>query len=133
MPAITAFYAALLAVVLVWLSLRVIRLRRGIRVPIGAGGDRLLERAQRAQANFTEYVPLALLLIAFGEMLGAWPLVVHVLGLALFTGRIVHGIGIAREPEDFRFRVAGMQLTINTLIASALITGFLSLRAMTGL
>ncbi len=119
-PTITPIYAALLALLLVWLSLRVIRVRRGAKVAIGSGGNAALERAQRAQANLTEYAPLTLLLIAFIEGMGAWSVIVHGFGIALVAGRIIHARGIIQEPETFRYRVIGMQLTINTLIGAAL-------------
>ena len=119
-PAVTAFHAGLLGLLLVWLSLRVIRLRRGAKVAIGSGGNRLLERAQRAQANFAEYVPMTLLLMGLSEMLGAWPPLLHGFGVALLAGRVLHGVGIAREPEDLRYRIAGMRITLNVLIAASL-------------
>ena len=119
MPA-TALWAALLAPVLVWLSLRTIRARRRSRVPLGTGGDAALERAMRAQANFTEYVPFALVLMALGEAGGAPGWVIHATGATLLAGRIAHGAGIIREPEDFRFRVGGMAATFSAIIAAAL-------------
>jgi uncharacterized protein len=61
----TALWAALLAPVCLWLSMRVIGQRRRARIAIGTGGDPALERAMRAQANFAEYVPFALVLMAW--------------------------------------------------------------------
>jgi uncharacterized membrane protein YecN with MAPEG domain len=116
----TAFWAALLAPVCLWLSVRVIRLRRGARVPIGTGGDAALERAMRAQANFAEYVPFALVLLALAESGGTPGWVIHPLGAALLAGRIAHGIGIVRQPEDFRFRVGGMMATFTVIGCAAL-------------
>ncbi len=66
---ITAFYAALLAVLFLVLSFRVIGVRRGQRVEIGDGGDKELLRRMRVHANFAEYVPLALVLLALAEVL----------------------------------------------------------------
>jgi uncharacterized protein len=60
---ITAFYAALLAPLFILLAVRVIRQRRGARVAIGDGGDKLLLRRMRVHANFAEYVPFALVLM----------------------------------------------------------------------
>ena len=110
MPA-TALWGALLAPVCLWLSLRVIGLRRRGRVPLGTGGDAALERAIRAQANFVEYAPFALLLMALAEA-GATPgWLLHPMGAALLAGRVAHGWGIVRTPEDFRFRIFGMMST----------------------
>ena len=116
----TAFWAALLAPVYLWLSVRVIRLRRGAGVSIGTGGDAALERAMRAQANFAEYVPFALVLLALAEAGGTPGWIIHPLGAALPAGRIAHGMGIVRQPEDFRFRVGGMVATFSVIACAAL-------------
>lgn len=89
----TAFWAALLAPVCLWLSLRVIGLRRRLKVGIGTGGQPAIERAMRAQANFAEYVPFALLLLALAEAGGAPAAIIHALGATLLAGRAAHGWG----------------------------------------
>jgi uncharacterized membrane protein YecN with MAPEG domain len=116
----TAFWAALLAPVYLWLSLRVIGLRRRLKVGIGTGGQPAIERAMRAQANFAEYVPFALLLLALAEAGGAPAAVIHALGATLLAGRAAHGWGITREKEDFRFRVAGMGATFGVIGCGAI-------------
>jgi uncharacterized protein len=117
---VTAFWAALLAPVCLWLSMRVIGLRRRLKVGIGTGGQPALERAMRAQANFAEYVPFALVLIALAEAGGTPGWISHPLGAALVAGRIAHGWGITREKEDFRFRVGGMIATFSVIGCAAL-------------
>jgi hypothetical protein len=72
-PSVTSFYAGLLAFLFIGLSVRVIRFRRGKHIAIGDGDDPSLRRAMRVHANFAEYVPLALILIAFVEMGGGSP------------------------------------------------------------
>lgn len=119
MPA-TALWAALLAPLCLWLSMRVIGQRRRARIAIGTGGDPALERAMRAQANFAEYVPFALVLMALAEAGGTPTWVIHPLGAALLAGRLAHGWGIAREPEDYRFRVGGMMATFSVIALAAL-------------
>ncbi len=57
--AITAFYAALLALLFVFLSVRVIGWRRVKRVELGHGDDSQLLRRMRVHANFAEYVPFS--------------------------------------------------------------------------
>jgi uncharacterized membrane protein YecN with MAPEG domain len=116
----TAFWAALLAPACRWLSIRVIGLRRRLKVGIGTGGQPALERAMRGQANFAEYVPFALLLLALAEAGGTPGWIIHALGAALLAGRIAHGWGITRESEDFRFRVGGMVATFSVIGGAAL-------------
>ena len=117
--AITALYAALITVVFLALSRRVIVLRRAAQVPLGDGGDRKLARAMRAHANCAEYAPLGIILIGLAESLSVPALIVHALGLSLVAGRIVHAYGVSQEPENFRFRVSGMSLTFTALAVAA--------------
>jgi uncharacterized membrane protein YecN with MAPEG domain len=124
MVVVTAFYAGLLALGFVWLSVRVIQARKAHHVAIGTGQHRLVERAIRAHGNFAEYVPLALLVLALLELnrLPDWGL--HALGTALVVGRALHAHGIAREPENFRYRTFGMSLTFAVLgIGAAALLG----------
>ena len=113
-------YAALLALLFIALSIRTIRARRAHKVAIGTGGHVALERAMRVHANFAEYVPLALLLLAMAELRGVPALVLHALALALLVGRGAHAWGVSQAPEDFRFRVTGMMCTFAVIVLTAL-------------
>ncbi len=62
---ITILYAALLAILFVVLSIRTIRLRRSLKIGVGDAGNYKMLRAIRVHSNFSEYVPLAVLLIFF--------------------------------------------------------------------
>ena len=113
-------YAALCGLLLILLSVRVIRQRRRSKVALGDAGKPEMQRAMRVQANFSEYAPLALLLLALAELQGLDPLILHGLGLSLLLGRLLHAFGVAREPENFGFRVAGMVLTFAAIGAASL-------------
>lgn len=129
---ITALYAGLLSLYFIVLSLRVIRTRRENLVPLGDGGDQALLRSLRVQANFAEYVPLCLILIALAEaqQLPGWLL--HGLGLALLIGRLLHAVGVSRDPEPYRLRVAGMSLTFTVLALGATLNLVLSIQGIFG-
>jgi uncharacterized membrane protein YecN with MAPEG domain len=120
-PSIASVYASVLAILCLWLSVRVIRFRRRDRIAIGDGDNSELRRAVRVHANFAEYVPLALILIAFVEMGGAPPWLVNVLGASLLAGRAAHAYGVSQSAENYRFRVAGMVATFTVLASSATI------------
>ena len=126
---VTAFWAALHAPLLLWLSMRIIPLRHATRVALGTGGDAALERAVRAQANFVEYGPFALLLLALAEAAGAPGWAVGGIGALLLAGRCLHGFGITRTVEDFRLRGAGMVATF----AAIALGGVLCLVASLGI
>ncbi len=119
--AVVPFYAGLLALLFVLLSIRIIGRRRSAKVALGVAGDRELERRTRVHANFAEYVPLALLLLAFLEFRGWSVHVLHGLGSMLLVGRLSHAWGVSQERENFRFRVTGMALTFGVILTAALL------------
>ena len=122
---IVLFYAALLTLLLVALSLRVVTLRRRHRVGIGSGKIKPLERAVRAHANFCEYVPIALILLLLIEWSGEVPVwALHFLGLTLLVGRVLHGVGLNQTEGASRGRFIGTLLTWSMmLIGSGLALG----------
>ncbi len=125
---VAPLYTALLGFLLVYLSIRVIRLRRRLKVAIGAGGEAAIERAARVQANFSEYVPMALILLLLAEIQGGSPLVLHAIGLALVVGRAAHAFGVSQAAEDHRWRTLGMTLTFFAIIGGGIanLTGWAS-------
>ena len=120
MPLATSLYAGLLGLLFVALSLRVIRVRRDRGVVLGDAGDARLQRAVRVHANFAEYTPLALVLIALLELGGATIWVIHGFGLVLVLGRGLHAWGVSQTPETLRFRIVGMVLTFAAIGGASL-------------
>jgi uncharacterized membrane protein YecN with MAPEG domain len=114
------FYAAILALLYVYLSARTIGFRRKSRVSIGDGGDQELLRAVRMHANFSEYVPISLILLTFVELQAAPLLLVHVLGSLLLIARISHAYGISSVQAKGIFRVGGMAGTFTTITIAAI-------------
>ncbi|MEX2498390.1 MAG: MAPEG family protein [Wenzhouxiangellaceae bacterium] len=117
---VVLLYSSLLALLLIALSYNVVRLRQQHQVGIGSGSIQALERAVRAHANFCEYVPMVLLLLAlieFGGNVPAWAL--HVLGLLLLAGRVAHAFGLSRSAGTSRARVIGTVLTWMVLLIAA--------------
>ena len=109
---VTLTAAAGAALINIWLSLRIGRLRTTHKISVGDGGNEALNRRMRAQLNFAENVPLVLVLIAALEISqkgGAWLL--PVAGLFLL-GRIAHGLGM----DGGAFGVGRMIGTIVTLL-----------------
>ncbi len=119
MPVITPLYAAVAALMLISLSVRVIGMRRQRRVSIGDGEDEILTRRIRAQGNFIEYVPMALvLLLLLLELGGASAWLLHGLGIALLAGRLVHAWALAAH--NGTGRMIGMGLTFGVIVVAAI-------------
>jgi uncharacterized membrane protein YecN with MAPEG domain len=117
---VTPLYAALLTFWFLVLSMRVIH-RRGRGIPFGDGGDRTMQRMIRGHANFAEYVPLALLMMAMLELTRTSIYVLHVLGLVLLIGRLLHGYALSFTMRFVPGRTAGTVLTFVVLIAEAVL------------
>jgi uncharacterized membrane protein YecN with MAPEG domain len=120
MPAITALYAGLIALLLIVIAIPVSRLRRDLKVGLGDGGDRRLLRAIRVHANAVEWAGPALLLLLVAELTRAAPLFLHACGIALVAGRLLHAIGLSMTSGASFGRFVGTGLTWASLIALAL-------------
>ncbi len=115
---VTPLYAGLLVLWFLVLAWRVIR-RRGHGISLGDGGDPAMLRVIRGHANFAEYVPLALLLMAILELSNFAAYVLHGLGATLLIGRLLHGYAFSFT-DRFRFgRFWGTALTFAVLIVEA--------------
>lgn len=105
---------------ILFLAIRVIRLRWRHRTGIGHGDHQDLERAIRAHANAVEYVPLALLLFLAAALTSAPTGELEWLGAIFLVGRTLHAIGLTRSSGASRQRMLGMLLTFGVMIFLAL-------------
>jgi len=117
-PSITATYASVLGLGYVYLSARVGLLRWQLDSYYGER-DVTLRRLVRVHANFAEYVPFALLLIAFAELFGTPAYLLHPLGVSLVVARVLHAVGVAREPEPIWWRIMGFTITLAVIAAAS--------------
>jgi uncharacterized membrane protein YecN with MAPEG domain len=122
MPVITALYAGILGFLGLVLASRVVQNRVRHRIALGDRGNDEMQRAMRVFGNFTEYVPMILLLIGFGEMLGAGKWITHGLGAALLVARLSHAVGLSKSSGRTLGRAVGVVLTwLALLVSSALL------------
>ena len=124
---ITAIYAGLLGLIFLVLTVSVVLRRGAVRATIGTGGDILLERCIRAHGNFIEFVPLVLILMILLELQNVSLWIVHLVGVCLVIGRVIHAANISRENEVLAGRIVAMLLTLTALgVGSifALLRGF---------
>lgn len=123
---ITPIYLALLALLFIVLSFKTINVRKKLQIGVGSGDSPELLRAMRVHANFSEYVPISLLLILSIELLNGPSVLVHALGVALLLGRLLHAYGVSKIKENLKFRVTGMLLTFSTMLVSIITILYLS-------
>ena len=98
---ITALYAGLLTPLFFILTFRVIGARRSAQVVLGDGEDPKLQRRIRVHANFAEYVPLALILMACAESVKTPAVLLHAIGVVLLLARVSHAYGHVAGTRKF--------------------------------
>lgn len=118
---ITTLYAIPLALFFVALSAFVIAARVRTGINTGDGGNIDLIVAMRRQGNAAEYIPFALLMIGLAEAAGAPAAWLHVSGLLLLLGRLVHPFGIAAENGSEAARIGGQTATFGAIIIPAIL------------
>lgn len=112
---ITLTFAAATTLLNIWLGMRVARVRMGNRILHGDGGNAALIRRMRAQSNYIEYTPFALILaglveLALGSQTWLW-----LVALAYVVGRVLHAFGMDKDFPS-KLRQAGIMITFLTLI-----------------
>lgn len=115
---VTALYAAILSLIMIWLSTKVIAQRKAGQIKYADGGHPALIIARSAQSNAVEYIPITLILMALAEYNGALLVWIHVLGVLFVVGRIAHARAILSDTLPWRVR--GMMLTFGVILALAI-------------
>ncbi len=117
----TALYAGILALISIVLANRAGMTRARLRIPLGDGGNRDLIAAIRRHANFVEFVPLIVAMMAIIELNGAPKWWLHALGLPLVIARVIHPLGISTEQMSSPLRMIGSLTTALVTVACALL------------
>jgi uncharacterized membrane protein YecN with MAPEG domain len=113
-----AIYVSVYALIIVWLSIKVIKNRLCYKVSVGDGGVEALQIAMGAQSNAVEYLPISVLLLLALELNGANVWLIHFFGITMVAGRYFHYKGMLgkRLPQ----RVLGMKITLYGLLGLAM-------------
>lgn len=118
---ITGLYAALAALLVVVLALRVVLFRRAAKVGLGDGNNPDLLKRIRVHANAVEYVPFYLLLMLILELNQTAPVLLHALGIALIVARLLHAWGVSQHSGVSAGRALGAGLTVLMMVLMALL------------
>lgn len=114
---ITLTIAGAAALLNIWLGMRAGRVRIAERISIGDGGSELLSRRMRAHANFAEYTPFVLVLIAAIELAVGTSLWLWIAGAVYILARIAHAFGM---DGAMRLRQIGVIATMLILLGLGL-------------
>ena len=121
MPLITPFYAGAMSLFLIILSWRIVNLRNLQKGKMNEEDHSAMAAATRAQGNLVEYLPTALLLLFFVEILEFRSEIVHGLGLLLIIARIMHIKGLNDPSGKSTLRKLGTRLTWVMMGAASLL------------
>jgi len=124
---ITSIISATLALIMFVLTLMVSlgRINLGkaegdiAKYPIDDGNNESLKRRIATFRNFTEYVPMGLIMLALIEINGASSTLVWGLGVAFIIGRLLHVMGMLINPHFPLPRIIGMFATYAILLVPA--------------
>ncbi len=111
--------AGLLGLLLLFLGAYAIRGRVTFKIGIGDGGNAEMHRRMRAQANFVEYVPMALILIALMEADKIGPRwLLATLGAVLVVARVWHAQGLISSGGTSPGRFVGTAATLAVVLVA---------------
>jgi len=125
----TLSLAAAAAIINLWLGIRIGQIRGKEKIIHGDGGNQFLIQRMRAQANFIENVPLALILIAVIELTekgGQW---LAIVGAVLMLARVSHAIGMD-NPGGNPWRAIGVLVTMLTLVGLSVVAVLIAVGQM---
>lgn len=91
---VTAFVAAICALLLLLTAIDTVRQRIRAQAAFGDAGDAKLISASRSHGNLAEHAPIVILLLAFLELSHAWHLGLMAVGALFLLGRVMNIWGL---------------------------------------
>jgi uncharacterized membrane protein YecN with MAPEG domain len=125
----TLSLAAAAALITIWHMIRIGRVRVAEKIMHGDGGNPALIRRMRAQANFGENTPYALILVAAIELTGKGGTWLAVVGALFMLGRVLHAIGMDNT-EANALRGIGTGIAMLTLVGLGVVAVLIALGVM---
>jgi uncharacterized membrane protein YecN with MAPEG domain len=102
----------------VWIGFRVGQVRSREKVLTGDGGSAPLIARMRAHANFVEYTPFFLILLALIELAEGSSTWLWAVGIVFIAARICHAFGMDRTKVN-ALRAGGIIVTLAVLVGLA--------------
>ena len=110
-------YIGILTLLMIVLGMRVSMLRNKFKVSLGTGDRPELQLAVRVFGNMAEWVPMILVALVVGEMLGSPAWLVHVVGIALIVSRLATLPGIRPDQTNAARAIAALLTWASALLA----------------
>ena len=118
---ITSLYAAIFAILIIFLAYKVVNFRRTKQVGLGDNGDESGILAIRAHANAVEYIPMIVILMALFESGDGNSMLLHGIGIIAVFARVIHAFGLSSSAGKSMGRFYGTLFTwVITLVLAGL-------------
>lgn len=117
---VTAFVAAVCALLLLVTAIDTVRQRLRLSAAFGDHGDAKLISASRAHGNLAEYAPITIILLGLLETVRANHMALMVIGAIFLIGRVAHIVGLYTPSQPGKAplgRQVGVIATFGTLLA----------------
>jgi uncharacterized membrane protein YecN with MAPEG domain len=108
---ITSLYAAILALIIIFLAYKVVVFRKTKKVGLGDNGDSEGLQAIRVHANAVEYIPMMIILMGLYEANGGNHLALNIIGASAVVARMMHAFGLSKTAGISFGRFYGTALT----------------------
>lgn len=127
---VATLYAGILGLMLILHSIRTVKQRFKQKVFVGDDANEEMTRQMRVMANFCEYAPTFMILLALVEASGAHKSALHVFGIVFVAGRIVHALGLGRAINESKGRTIGTLMTYLSIVGASFYALYFGLRAL---
>jgi hypothetical protein len=119
---VSAVFAAVLGLLLIFLSLLVSRHRLKLKQGMGVSEDIDFQATVRAHANLVEYAPMGLIMLAVAELNGVPGALIYWTGMGFVVGRLLHAFGMINGRGGPHIaRMAGILLTWLAIVVLSLL------------
>jgi len=119
---VSAVFAAVLGLLLLFLSFLVSRYRLKFKQGLGVSEDIDFQATVRAHANLVEYAPIGLIMLAIAELNGVSSTLIYWIGMGFVVGRLLHAFGMINgRGGPHMARMAGILLTWLAILTLSLL------------
>ena len=121
---VTAFVAAICAIMLLITAIDTVRQRLRLKTAFGDANDPKLISASRAHANLAEHAPIVILLIATLELSNAHHVALMAVSVLFLVGRVAHIVGLYTPSEPGKAPLGRQIGVMATWFTLAMLSGW---------